>query len=112
MTTVKTYGWLSPEKLKFINDNPHVVSLLYDLGLLPEEVSARVRGYVEEERQLVLDWAKAKVLGHRELAIKAQDAGDEEKASTHIAIETAYFGVMNEIKDCEHHKFQERKETV
>lgn len=54
MTTVKTYGWLSPEKLKFINDNPKVVSLLYDLGLLPEEISARVRGYVEEERKACL----------------------------------------------------------
>jgi hypothetical protein len=49
MTTVKTYGWLGPERLKFINDNPKVVSLLYDLGLLPEEISARVRGYVEDE---------------------------------------------------------------
>lgn len=51
MTTVKTYVWLSAEKLKFINDNPPVLSLLYDLGLLPEEISARVRGYVEEERE-------------------------------------------------------------
>ena len=63
MTTVKTYVWLDPERLKFINDNPKVVSLLYDLGLLPEEISARVRGYVEEERErcakLVEDWAKA-----------------------------------------------------
>lgn len=47
----KTYVWLSPEKLKFINDNPQVLSLLYDLGLLPEEISARVRGHVEEERE-------------------------------------------------------------
>lgn len=51
MTAVKTYGWLGPDRLKFINDNPKVVSLLYDLGLLPEEISARVRGYVEEERE-------------------------------------------------------------
>lgn len=48
---MKTYVWLAPEKLKFINDNPQVVSLLYDLGLLPEEISARVRGYVEDERE-------------------------------------------------------------
>ena len=48
---VKTYIWLSPEKLKFINENPQVVSLLYDLGLLPEEISARARGYVEDERE-------------------------------------------------------------
>lgn len=48
MTSVKTYGWLGKERLEFINDNPKVLSLLYDLGLLPEEISARVRGYVEE----------------------------------------------------------------
>lgn len=45
---MKTYVWLSPEKLKFINSKPEIVSLLYDLGLLPEEISARVRAYVEE----------------------------------------------------------------
>lgn len=45
---MKTYVWLSPEKLKAINDSPAILSLLYDLGLLPEEISARVRGYVEE----------------------------------------------------------------
>lgn len=49
--SIKTYGWLGPERLKFINDNPQVVSLLYDLGLLPEEISARVRGYVEAETE-------------------------------------------------------------
>lgn len=48
---MKTYFWLSPEQLKFINEHPQVLSLLYDLSLLPEEVSARVRGYVEEERE-------------------------------------------------------------
>lgn len=53
--SIKTYGWLGPERLKFINDNPKVVSLLYDLGLLPEEISARVRGYVEEERQRIIN---------------------------------------------------------
>lgn len=53
--SIKTYGWLGPERLKFINDNPKVVSLLYDLGLLPEEISARIRGYVEEERKRCAD---------------------------------------------------------
>jgi hypothetical protein len=48
---MKTYGWLSPEKLAFINGRPDVLSLLYDLGLLPEEIGARVRAYVEEERE-------------------------------------------------------------
>lgn len=58
MTTIKTYGWLGQERLKFINDNPQVVSLLYDLGLLPEEISARVRGYVEEETKKLLKLAQ------------------------------------------------------
>lgn len=48
MTMLKTYGWQSPEQLKFINENPQVLSLLYDLSILPEEISARVRGYVED----------------------------------------------------------------
>lgn len=62
---VKTYFWLSPEKLKFINDNPQVVSLLYDLGLLPEEISARTRGYVAEERERCAKIAEAMTIpGH------------------------------------------------
>lgn len=57
--TIKTYGWQSPEQLKFINENPKVLSLLYDLSILPEEISTRVRGIVEEavkaERQRCVD---------------------------------------------------------
>jgi hypothetical protein len=45
---MKTYGWQSPETLKRINSDPKIIDLLYDLGLLPEEVSARVRRYVED----------------------------------------------------------------
>lgn len=48
---MKTYGWQSPETLRLINSKPEILSLLYDLGLLPEEISARVRGYVEAERE-------------------------------------------------------------
>lgn len=59
MTTVKTYVWLSPKKLEFINSHPEVLSLLYDLGLLPEEISARVRGYVEGERERCAKIAEA-----------------------------------------------------
>lgn len=51
MTNVKTYGWLSVEKLRYINKHPKIVSMLYDLGLLPEEISARVRGYVDAETE-------------------------------------------------------------
>lgn len=65
---MKTYVWLAPEKLKFINDNPQVVSLLYDLGLLPEEISARVRGYVEEERE-----AKEAAIEQRDKAYREVD---------------------------------------
>lgn len=64
-----------------------------------------------EERERLIEWAKTKVRGHRELAIKAQDAGDHEKASTHIAIETAYFGIVTEVGEGVHHS-QGKKETV
>lgn len=61
---MKTYGWLSPEKLKFINENPAVLNLLYDLGLLPEEIGARVRAYVEEERErCAVRAANGKIIG-------------------------------------------------
>jgi hypothetical protein len=43
-----------PERLKFINDNPKVVSLLYDLNLLPEVVLAHIRAAREEERKACL----------------------------------------------------------
>jgi hypothetical protein len=62
---VKTYFWLSQEKRKFINSHPEIVSLLYDLGLLPEEISARVRAYVEEERERCAKIAEeAAIPGH------------------------------------------------
>lgn len=57
---MKAYVWLEPGKLKFINDNPQVVSLLYDLGLLPEEISARVREYVAEERERIAKLIESK----------------------------------------------------
>lgn len=60
--SIKTYGWLSVEKLQFINSHPEVVSLLYDLGLLPEEISARVRGYVEAETERIAKLIEAKVM--------------------------------------------------
>jgi hypothetical protein len=64
MTAVKTYGWLSQKQLKFISGNPEVVSLLYDLNLLPEDISARVRAYVQEERErcakIAEDYARQK----------------------------------------------------
>lgn len=104
---IKTYGWQSPEQLKFINSNPQVLSLLYDLSILPEEISARVRGYVEDERERMVKWAKEKARGHRELAIQRQDAGDDEMASQHIALESAYCSLWQEL-----HESQERNKTV
>jgi hypothetical protein len=59
MSNVKTYGWLSPGQLKAINNNPEIMSLLYDLSLLPEEISARVRAYIEEERERCAKIAEA-----------------------------------------------------
>lgn len=60
--SIKTYVWLSSEKLKFINSHPEVLSLLYDLGLLPEEISARTRGYVEEERERIAKLIESKAM--------------------------------------------------
>lgn len=60
MTTdhFKTYGWQSQEQLKFINETPQVLSLLYDLSILPEEISARVRGIVEDAQKELLELAQ------------------------------------------------------
>lgn len=41
----------SPEQLKRINGDPALVSLLYDLNLLPEVVLAHIRAAREEERE-------------------------------------------------------------
>jgi len=78
LATVETYGWLGPKRLKFINENPKVVSLLYDLGLLPEEISARMRGYVEDERKRcakIVDGWHFKKGGYTELAAKIREGG-------------------------------------
>jgi hypothetical protein len=61
-----------------------------------------------EERERVVEWARQKVRGHRKLAIEFQDAKDEERASTHIAIETAYFGIVKEIEAGLHHSQEGR----
>ena len=69
---MKTYIWLSKGKLDFINSHPEVTSLLYDLGLLPEEISARVRNYVEEElkeSKLQLKGMTGERDGEREIAV-------------------------------------------
>lgn len=41
----------SREQLKLINDNPKIVSLLYDIGLLPEQVIGWIRMAREEEQE-------------------------------------------------------------
>lgn len=48
-----------PERLKRINDDPALVSLLYDLNLLPEVVLAHIRAAREEERKACLEIVKA-----------------------------------------------------
>lgn len=95
---MKTYVWLSPEKLKFINDNPQVVSLLYDLGLLPEEISARVRAYVEEERKRLVDWAKNQVRGHHKLAVEAYEQKADSVGDIHNSLSSAYNRLVDEIE--------------
>lgn len=101
MTTIKTYGWLSDEQKEFINSTPKVVSLLYDLSLLPEEVSARVRGYVEEavqaERGRLVKWVQEQARSHHKLAVEAYDAKDEKVGDTHNALASAYTRLQGEL---------------
>lgn len=52
MTTAS--GIWSPAQLKRINDDPALVSLLYDLNLLPEVVLAHIRHAREEERERIM----------------------------------------------------------
>lgn len=44
-------AYFSPEQLKRINGDPALVSLLYDLDLMPEQVIAAIRRAKEEERK-------------------------------------------------------------
>ena len=54
-----------------------------------------------EERERIMKWCKEKIRGHREIAIQRQDAGDHEMASTHLAIESAYFGLLKELEEAQ-----------
>lgn len=76
-------------------DNPH-----HDAGqgVCVFCVQGRIDEAVKVERDRLVAWAKEKGRGHRELAIKRQDAGDDEMASQHIAIESAYFSLADEIR--------------
>ena len=42
--------WLLPEQLQAINGSPKILSLLYDLNLLPEVVMTHMRAAVKAER--------------------------------------------------------------
>lgn len=62
---VEIYGWFSPAVLKYINENHATSSLLYELGMLLEEISARVRSYVNDERERCAKIAESMVIeGH------------------------------------------------
>jgi len=52
-----------------------------------------------EERERMAKWAKGKARGHRELAIQRQDSGDDEMASQHIALESAYCSLAQELHE-------------
>lgn len=63
------------------------------------ERAARCLEALKTDREQVMKWCREKIRGHREIAIRKADAGDPEMASTHIAIETAYFGLLKELED-------------
>lgn len=52
---------------------------------------------LELQYRELIEWAKEKGRGHRELAIKRQDEGDDEMVSQHIALESAYFSLAEEL---------------
>jgi hypothetical protein len=51
--TMENEIW-STEQLRRINEDPALLSLLYDLGLLPETVLAHIRAAREDERSKIL----------------------------------------------------------
>lgn len=57
-----------PERLKRINSDPALLSLLYDLNLLPEVVLAHIRAARTEEREHCLRLIEAPIPGLEELA--------------------------------------------
>lgn len=64
-----------------------------------EERAARCLAALKADRDQIIKWAQEKIRGHRKIAIEKQDAGDQEMASTHLAIETAYFGLVKELEE-------------
>lgn len=64
-----------------------------------EERAARCLEALKADREQIMKWCKEKIRGHRDIAIQKQDAGDREMASTHIAIESAYFGLLKELEE-------------
>lgn len=66
-----------------------------------QERAARCLAALKTDREQIMKWCREKIRGHRDIAIQKQDAGDQEMASTHIAIESAYFGLLKELEDSE-----------
>lgn len=64
-----------------------------------EERAARCLTALMAQQEQIIRWAMEKIRGHRDIAIQKQDSGDHEMASTHIAIETAYYGLLKELEE-------------
>lgn len=71
-----------PERLKRINSDPALVSLLYDLNLLPEVVLAHIRAARVEEREHCIRLIEAPIPGLRALAAAGMSGSGI--AQTHI----------------------------
>lgn len=63
------------------------------------ERTARCLEALKTDREQIMKWCREKIRGHRDIAIRKQDVGDHEMASTHIAIESAYFGLLKELEE-------------
>lgn len=68
------------------------------------ERTARCLEALKTDREQIMKWCREKIRGHRDIAIEKQAAGDEEMASTHIAIESAYFGLLKELEESQERK--------
>lgn len=64
-----------------------------------QERAARCLEALKIDREQIMKWCREKIRGHRDIAIQKQGAGDSEMASTHIAIESAYFGLLKELEE-------------
>jgi hypothetical protein len=86
-----------PERLKRINGDPALLSLLYDLNLLPEVVLANIRAARIDERERLRKWAQEQARSHQQLTVEAYDAKDERNGDIHNALTSSYLRLADEI---------------